>query len=75
MRMKKKKILLTLLGLLPLLLGGTKGALAAAIAEILVNGPKRRLARRGVLGYALALGITLLIPLIIKRIFPPAITA
>jgi hypothetical protein len=68
--MKKKKILLTLIGLLPLLLGGAKGALATAILEMMVNGPKKRLARRGVLGYILALGISLLIPLMIKRIFP-----
>jgi hypothetical protein len=75
MSMSKKRILLTLLGLLPLLLGGVKGGLATAVVEMMINGPKKRLARRGVLGYILALGISLLIPLMIKRIFPSKGTA
>ncbi len=61
---------MTLIGLLPLLLGGVKGGVATAILEVLINGPKKGLARRGFLGYILALGISFLIPFVIKRVFP-----
>lgn len=58
-----------LLKFAPMLVGGLNAGLAVAAIELMLQAPKKKLMKRGLLGFILAVGLSFFVPLLVKRIF------
>ncbi len=67
--MDKKSLLMYLLIFAIMLVGSMKAGLAIAIVELMLQAPKKKLKKSGLLGFVLAVGLSFFVPLLIKRVF------
>ncbi|HTX44340.1 MAG TPA: hypothetical protein VMC61_06380 [Methanocella sp.] len=67
--MKKKSLLMYLLIFVVMLLGGMKAGLAVSFVELMLQAPKKKLEKRGLLGVILAMGLSFIMPLLLRRVF------
>ncbi len=63
-------MIMTALSLVPILLG-LKGGLSVAVVEMALQVPRKKLMKKGIVGVILAMALSYIVPLILKRFLKP----